>query len=381
MQQMDAILILGAAHDLSQSSHLAARNVARAAVRAIPRGPVVVATSGANARLDTDPICFEHADQDYVSRFHGLRSLILAAVHDRIGALAPGVILDLDQALYRSPRCHGHAHDLPRLCIAAHTGDGGGIHIFAGRSDVRRASGLHHLHGLAVQLAAVWRLRNALSINDVSAPTARDVLGCIARHHDRDRSAHRPSGRVLWQALLDGSWSLLDVFTAAGTRYAVAYENRGDATLRALSAQERAILDLALSGRSGKWTACDLDISESSVTRALRSAMAKVGSAATSDLRGIRSARFEPLQVVSAGVDLAIARLPAVGPLPGNLSGAERAILTAIIDGKRLVAIARERGTSPRTVSHQIASIYKKLGASSRREVLALLDLGHRAGR
>jgi DNA-binding CsgD family transcriptional regulator len=57
-----------------------------------------------------------------------------------------------------------------------------------------------------------------------------------------------------------------------------------------------------------------------------------------------------------------------------DVSSAERASLTGILDGKRLVVIARERGTSPRTVSHQIASIYKKLGASSRREVLALLD-------
>lgn len=189
---------------------------------------------------------------------------------------------------------------------------------------------------------------------------------------------HRSSGsRILWQALLDGSWSLLDTFTAGGTRTVVACENPGDAALRALSAQQRAILDLALDGRSGKWIACELAMSESSVARALRGALTKVGIAETSDLRGIRSADFEPLQVVSAGVNLAIARLSSVGPLPDHLSSAERAVLTGIIDGKRLVAIARERGTSLRTVSHQITSIYKKLGASSRRELIALLDLGH----
>jgi DNA-binding CsgD family transcriptional regulator len=379
MQKTDAISILNAAYDLSLSSHLAVQNIARAAVRAIP-GPVVVAALGRNAQLDPDSICFAHADQDHVSRFHDVRSLILAAVHDRIGALAPGVVVDLDQALCRSPRCRGLAHELPRLCIAAHTGDGGGIHIFAGRSDARHASGLQYLHGLAVQLATVWRIRNALSIHDVSAPTARDVLRCIACHDDRDRGMHRSSGsRILWPAVLDGSWSVLDAFTAAGTRTVVACENPGNATLRALSSQERAILDLALSGRSGKWSASELGISEPSVARALRSALTKVGIARTSDLRGIRSAGFEPLQVVSAGVNLAIARLSSVGPLPESLSGAERAILTGIIDGKRLVAIARERGTSPRTVSHQVESIYKKLGASSRREALALLDFGHRA--
>lgn len=379
MHKTDAISILHAAHDLSQSSHLALRNIARAAVRAIP-GPVVVAALGTNAQIDAASICFEHADQDHVSRFHGLRSQIVAAVQDRIGALAPGIIVNLDQVMCRSSRFHGIAHELPGLCIAANTGDGGGIYIFAGRPDLRHGSSLQHLHGLAVQLAAAWRIRNALSVQDVSALTARDVLRCIACHHDRDRGAHRPSsGRILWQALLDGAWSLLDAFTAAGTRCVVACENPDDATLRALSSQERDTLDLALSGRSGKWTACELGMAESSVARALRSALSKVGIAETSDLRGIRSALFEPLPAASAGVSLAIARLPAVGPLPDSLSCAERAILTGIIDGKRLVAIARERGTSPRTVQHQITSIYKKLGASSRREVLALLDFDQRA--
>jgi DNA-binding NarL/FixJ family response regulator len=380
MQKTEAISILTAAYDLSQSTALALQNIARAAVRAIP-GPVVVAALDRNAQLDAGSICFEPADQDQVSSFHDLRSLILDAVHDRIGALAPGVVVDLDQVLCRSPRCHGLAHELPRLCIAANTGDGGGIYIFAGRSDARHAAALQHLHDLATQLAAAWRIRTALAVHDVSAPTARDVLRSIARHHDRDRDrdVHRSSGSgTLWQAVLDGSWSLLDAFTTAGTRYAVACENPGDATLRALSSPERAILDLALAGRSGKWIACELETSESSVTRALRSALAKVGMAEASDLRGIRSAGFEPLRVVSAGVGLAIARLPAVGLLPESLSGAERAVLTGLIDGKRVVAIARERGTSLRTVSHQITSIYKKLGASSRREVLALLDLGHR---
>ena len=43
-----------------------------------------------------------------------------------------------------------------------------------------------------------------------------------------------------------------------------------------------------------------------------------------------------------------------------------------LLGGKRSAAIARERGTSPRTVAHQITSTYQKLGVSSRRELLAL---------
>jgi DNA-binding CsgD family transcriptional regulator len=71
-------------------------------------------------------------------------------------------------------------------------------------------------------------------------------------------------------------------------------------------------------------------------------------------------------------MELAITRLTPVAASPG-LSDAERAVVTGILGGKRIAAIARERGTSPRTVSNQLASVYKKLGVSSRREVIALL--------
>jgi DNA-binding NarL/FixJ family response regulator len=87
---------------------------------------------------------------------------------------------------------------------------------------------------------------------------------------------------------------------------------------------------------------------------------------------GVQHALFEPLDGLIPGVELAIARLTPATTSAG-LSDAERAVVTGILGGKRIAAIARERGTSPRTVSNQIASVYKKLGVSSRREVIALL--------
>jgi DNA-binding NarL/FixJ family response regulator len=50
-----------------------------------------------------------------------------------------------------------------------------------------------------------------------------------------------------------------------------------------------------------------------------------------------------------------------------------QAVIAGILVGKRVAAIARERKTSPRTVSNQIVNVYSKLRISSRREVLALL--------
>src|SRR5262249_4952007 len=126
--------------------------------------------------------------------------------------------------------------------------------------------------------------------------------------------------------------------------------------------------------RAGKWIAYELAVSESCVTRALRSSLTKIGAVHLSDLLGLPTARFGLLRGIKAGVTLAMARLSPARPLPATLSGAERARVTGLAEGKSVAAIARERGTSPRTVSHQLASIYKKLGASSRREVLALLQ-------
>jgi DNA-binding CsgD family transcriptional regulator len=248
------------------------------------------------------------------------------------------------------------------------------IFIVAGESNVRHASAVQQLHDVASHLAAAWRTRNALSVDAACSPTAREVLRCIARHHAQAADAQRSSSdEMLWPALLDGTWSLLDTFTADHARHVVACRNPASASLRALSSQERTILELALSGRSGKWIAYELVVSESGVTRALRSALTKIGAAHMSDLLGLPTARFGLLPGMKANVTLAMARLAPARPLPATLSGAERAIVTGIADGKHVAAIARERGTSPRTVAHQLASIYRKLGASSRREVLALL--------
>lgn len=54
-----------------------------------------------------------------------------------------------------------------------------------------------------------------------------------------------------------------------------------------------------------------------------------------------------------------------------NLTGAERQVVTLLIQGLGTKAIARERGVSLNTVSNQLASIYRKCGVNSREELLA----------
>jgi DNA-binding NarL/FixJ family response regulator len=240
---------------------------------------------------------------------------------------------------------------------------------------------------IALHLAAALRLRKALHAAalqqselpagggvEASPATARDALRRAVAAHVRARTACRSGGGELWTALVAGRWSLLDSFTTAGTRYIVAHENpHEDEALRALSPREQSALELALAGRSGKWIAFEMGLSESVVTRTLRAALHKVGAADATALSGVRNAQFEPFEDLNAGVDLAIARLMPAASVYASLSNAERAIVDGLLGGKGIAAIASERGTSPRTVAHQITSTYQKLGVSSRRELLARL--------
>lgn len=55
-----------------------------------------------------------------------------------------------------------------------------------------------------------------------------------------------------------------------------------------------------------------------------------------------------------------------------RLTSAEARVMSALFEGKSNEAIARERGTSARTVANQIASIFRKHGVASRCELVAL---------
>jgi DNA-binding NarL/FixJ family response regulator len=213
-----------------------------------------------------------------------------------------------------------------------------------------------------------------MTMSAVATPLPRDALRRAALAWDQARTGKHTAGEPLWPSMLAGRWSLIDAFSAAGARYVAACRNPEQAeSLRALLPRERIVLELALAGRSGKWISFELALSESVVARALRTALHKIGASDTSTLAGVPTAAFEALAGVDAGVDLAIARTTPAQRILANLSSAERAIVSGILGGKRITAIAHERGTSPRTVAHQIGSVYRKLGVSSRRELLALL--------
>lgn len=116
-----------------------------------------------------------------------------------------------------------------------------------------------------------------------------------------------------------------------------------------LSARERVVVDHVLAGRSNKWIALDLALSEPTVSRLLRRALDKLGAVSVA----------------------ALARGP-IAPLQG-LNRSEVEIVRVLLEGRSNAAIAARRGTSPRTVAHQLTGIYAKLGVASRRELMTRL--------
>ena len=212
-------------------------------------------------------------------------------------------------------------------------------------------------------------------VHSLFIPATREVLRHAAIAQDRVTERREPDRKqTLWDWLLAGRWSILDVFSVSGMRYIIAYQTPEDGVARrALPERDRAVLELALVGRSGKWIALELQLSESTVARTLHRARHHLGVADATALMGIRNALFESLEGLAIGVEIAMTRLTPVALSAAVLSDAERAVAAGMLGGKRAAAIARERGTSIRTVANQITNIYKKLGVSSRREALVLL--------
>ncbi len=104
------------------------------------------------------------------------------------------------------------------------------------------------------------------------------------------------------------------------------------------------ILELAVRGLSNAAIAAELEVSEATISRAL----------STSEGRAL-----------GQGAQLASLADWA------SLTDAERAVARLALEGHTNVAIAGQRGSSPRTVANQLASAYQKLGVSSRRQLLA----------
>lgn len=267
----------------------------------------------------------------------------------------------------------------------------------AGVEPARRALWEH----VAAHIAAGARLRRRLDRADLDGaaaiydprtdrlevrettlkPAARreTIRAMIAARRQADALAeHRPlEAMTLWQGLVAGRWSLLDVVDSDGRTYTILRENAVDvrSTVR-LSERERQVAYLVGRGHHTKLVAYELGLSPSTVRSQLRSAMLKLNVEGRAGLIRLVSSVFEtqsPVPMEDSAL-LALADRPC--DLPAQLTEAERDVARQVYEGLSNEDIAARRETSPRTVANQLRAIYTKLGLNSREELVRVLGGG-----
>jgi DNA-binding NarL/FixJ family response regulator len=180
--------------------------------------------------------------------------------------------------------------------------------------------------------------------------------------------------QTAWDCVVTGRWSLTDRFESDARYYIVAQRNAaGVETVRALTQHEQEIVRGATLGHSNKYMAYELGISQSSVSQFLKNARRKLGVSPRSQLcQVVRclcstdsnwSFKTEREFVLSCP-------MAKVG-VPAGLSRSEQDIFRGILEDLSNAQIAARRGRSPRTIANQVASMLRKLRASSRTELVA----------
>jgi DNA-binding NarL/FixJ family response regulator len=194
------------------------------------------------------------------------------------------------------------------------------------------------------------------------------------------RERIRARGETLWPAFVAGEWTLVDRFEKSGRRVVVAHRNARDARrFQILSAPERTALLQALDGIAGKVTALELGVSEATVSRFVSRALRRLGLKSLAEAAALRRMTVSIARIGDgpAATELAVLRSSlvvrgSVGEKKlSTLTLAERRVLTAVLEGRAQKDIAAERLSSPRTIANQVASIFRKLGVGSRRELMA----------
>lgn len=185
----------------------------------------------------------------------------------------------------------------------------------------------------------------------------------------------------LWQGLVDGRWFVFDRFDKEGRRFIVVRRNGPTARgRRGLSPAERRVACYASWGHSQKLIAQELGLSEPAVSIHLVSALRKIGLRHRSELaalppgdglalpapRGLAAHTFEAgnHEFLVLSFDLAT-----IVP-PSGLTRSESDVVRAVAEGLSTAEIATRRGTSRRTVTNQLSSVFSKLGVSSRAELV-----------
>jgi DNA-binding CsgD family transcriptional regulator len=120
------------------------------------------------------------------------------------------------------------------------------------------------------------------AVGPATAAAARGKLqeGLVRMERARSRAVNGDEAVGLWEALVDGRWSIVEHFERDGKRYYLAHRN--DPALapdRALSLRERQVVAYTELGYSNKLIAYALGVSTSTVSTLLTAARRKLGHA------------------------------------------------------------------------------------------------------
>ncbi|MCA9631916.1 MAG: helix-turn-helix transcriptional regulator [Myxococcales bacterium] len=217
----------------------------------------------------------------------------------------------------------------------------------------------------------------------VATPELRELLRTAVQRADKARTrkerAAPESALDLWHGLVDGKWSLLDRFDTDGRRYVVACQNPLiTPSVRQLTTREREAAQLAALGFSNAEAAYALGTSESTAATHTANALNKLNVARRVELVALwmtlaaRDAErlallYKPIRVdaVTSGV--------ASPPDLAKLTAAENEVTELVAQGLTNAQIAERRQASERTVANQLQSVFRKLGVSSRSELIVKL--------
>ncbi|MDB4994975.1 MAG: hypothetical protein JWM74_2407 [Myxococcaceae bacterium] len=182
-----------------------------------------------------------------------------------------------------------------------------------------------------------------------------DVLTAHLRRRARAVEQGTPAAVDLWPALISGRVSLVERGTGKTRRYMAVANAPSSQPVRALSAGELEVLSQATRGRSSKLIAYALGLSPAAVSLRMANAASKVGASSRAEL--VRIAAMLTRDPRARFVDIA-------------LTDAEHDVLELLQHGLSNEQIAAMRSRSIRTIANQVASLLRKTGSDSRRELL-----------
>jgi DNA-binding NarL/FixJ family response regulator len=185
-------------------------------------------------------------------------------------------------------------------------------------------------------------------------------------------------GSALWWGLVEGAWSVVAEFECDACLYLVVRGNGAEArAARALSELEREVLGRVVLGQANKFVSYELGMSQSGVSICIKEACSKLGIGSRTPLLQLMQFGTSPAQpgaeafCVEAGESAVLRIERQEGVTPNALTSSERAIFLAILRGLSNAEIAARRNRSLRTVANQVAALFRKLGVSSRAELVA----------